>query len=106
MTFIINLAFNRNKSKPFISVYYNNSSNFVKKPRSSTIYFDNVSLINSVYFLVDNSYLCFGDFCFRQVIGVPIDVDPGPYIANFSLWFYEFNFMLYARYLCSGAQSA
>ena len=45
MTFIINLAFNRNKSKPFISVY-NNSSNFVKKPRSSTIYFDNVSLIN------------------------------------------------------------
>ena len=43
MTFIINLAFNRNKSKPLISVY-NNSSNFVKKPRSSTIYFDNVSL--------------------------------------------------------------
>ena len=29
MTFIINLAFNRNKSKPFISVY-NNSSNFVE----------------------------------------------------------------------------
>ena len=42
MTFIINLAFN--KSKPFISVYNNNSSNFVKKPRSSTLYFDNVSL--------------------------------------------------------------
>ena len=92
MTFIINLAFNRNKSKPFISVY-NNSSNFVKKRRNSTIYFDNVSLIKSVCFLVDNSYFCFGDLCFWQVIGVPIGVDPGPYIANFTLWFFEFNFI-------------
>ena len=92
MTFNINLAFNRNKSKLFISVF-NNYSNFVKKPRSSTIYFDNVSLIDSVCFLVDNSYFCFGDLCFRQVIGVPIGVDPGPYIANFTLWFYEFNFI-------------
>ena len=40
-----------------------------------------MSLINSVCFLVDNSYLCFGDLCFRQVIGVPIGVDP------------EFNFI-------------
>ena len=52
-----------------------------------------MSLINSVCFLVDNSYFCFGDLCFRQVIGVPIGVDPGPYIANFTLWFYEFNFI-------------
>ena len=52
-----------------------------------------MSLINSVCFLVDNSYFCFGDLCFRQVISVPIGVDPGPYIANFTLWFYEFNFM-------------
>ena len=36
LTFVINLAFNRNKSKPFISVY-SKSSKFVKKPRSSTI---------------------------------------------------------------------
>ena len=73
---------------------YKNSLNFVKKPRSSTISFDNVSLINSVCFLVDNSYFCFGDLCFRQVKGVPIGVDPGPYIANFTLWFYEFNFII------------
>ena len=92
LTFVINLAFNRNKSKPFISVY-SKSSNFVKKPRSSTISFDNKSLIDSVCFLVDNSYFCFGNLCFRQIVGVPIGVDPGPYIANFTLWFYEFNFI-------------
>ena len=72
---------------------YSKSSNFVKKPRSSTISFDNKSLIDSVCFLVDNSYFCFGNLCFRQVVGVPIGVDPGPYIANFTLWFYEFNFI-------------
>ncbi len=92
LTFVINLAFNRNKSKPFISVY-NKSSNFVKKPRSSTISFDCKSLIDSVCFLVDNSYFCLGSLYFRQVIGVHIGVDPGPYIANFTLWCYEFNFI-------------
>ena len=44
-------------------------------------------------FLVDNSYFCLGSLYFRQVIGVPIGVDPGPYIANFTIWFYEFNFI-------------
>ena len=38
MMFIINLTFNMNKFKPFINVY-NKFSNFVKKPRSSTVSF-------------------------------------------------------------------
>ena len=43
--------------------------------------------------MIDNSYFCFGNLCFRQVIGVPIGVDPGPYIANLTLWFYEYSFI-------------
>ena len=92
MTFVINLAFNSNKSKHFISVY-SKSSYFVKKPRSTTISFDNKSLIDSVCFLADNWYFCFGGLCFIQVIGVPLGIDPKPYLANFMLWFYEFNFI-------------
>ena len=57
MTFIIKLSFNRKKSQPFISVH-NKFSNFGKKPRSSTISFDNKSLIISVCFLFDYSYFC------------------------------------------------
>lgn len=34
-----------------------------------------------------------GSNIFRQVIGVPIGVDPGPYIANLTLWFYENRYM-------------
>ena len=59
MTFIIKLDLNRNKSKPFINIsVYNKSSNFVKKPQSSTV---SVLSYNSDCFLVYNSYFCFGD---------------------------------------------
>ena len=39
--------------------------------------------------------ICFRQvaLCFRQVVGVLRGVDPGPYIANFTLWFYESNFI-------------
>ena len=44
LALVINLAFNMNKSKPFINVY-SKSSKFVKKPHSSTISFNIKSLI-------------------------------------------------------------
>ena len=48
MTFIINLAFNRNKYKPFITVY---NKSLVKKPRSSTTLFDKKSLYLLIVFV-------------------------------------------------------
>ena len=44
-------------------------------------------------FLLDNSYFCFGDLIFRQFIGVPIGVSPGPYLANLTLWYFEYIFI-------------
>ena len=40
-----------------------------------------------------------GSEVFRQIIGVPIGVDPGPYIANLTLWYYENGYLekLYKR---------
>ena len=34
-----------------------------------------------------------GNLVFRQIIGVPIGVDPGPYIANLTLWYYENSYL-------------
>ena len=92
MTFVINLAFSRNKSTPYLSIY-SKSSNWVKKPRVSTVFFSCQSLIDSVHFLIDNSYFCFGNLIFRQIIGVPIGVSPGPFLANLTLWYFEYNFI-------------
>ena len=49
--------------------------------------------MESVNFLIDNCYFTLGTKIFRQVIGVPIGVDPGPYIANLTLWFFENRYM-------------
>ena len=66
---------------------------YFRKMSHSTIYFDCDMLISSVNFLIDNSYFCFGDLIFRQIIGVPIGVGPGPYFANLTLWYFEFKFI-------------
>ena len=35
---------------------------------------------------IDNCFFTMGNQVFHQVIGVLIGVDPGPYIANLTLW--------------------
>ena len=47
MTSVINLAFSRNKDKPFISVY-RNSSGWVKNPRKTTVHFSAKNLIEVI----------------------------------------------------------
>ena len=57
------------------------------------------SLIETVDFLIDNCFFRLGDRIFRQIIGVPIGVDPGPFIANLTLWYFENQYLekLYKR---------
>ena len=97
LTSVIKLAFKHAKCL-YISIY-NKSSAWVNKPREGTFYFDQESLIDALNFLIDNCYFTLGDHIFRQIIGVPIGVDPGPYIANLTLWFYENSYLekLYKR---------
>ena len=47
----------------------------------------------------DNCYFTLGSKILRQTIGVPIGVDPAPFIANLTLWFYENKYLekLYKR---------
>ena len=48
-----------------------------------------IRLIGAVNFLIDHCYFTTVNQVFRQVFGDPIGVDPGPYIANLTLWYYE-----------------
>ena len=43
--------------------------------------------------VIDNSFFRFGDQVFRQKIGIPMDVDPAPQMANLYLYYYEAAFM-------------
>ena len=84
---VIKLGFKQSRAK-YISIY-ENSFAWVNKPRKDTFYFDVNTLMEALIFLMDNCYFTLGPLIFRQVIGVPIGVDPGPYIANLTLWYYE-----------------
>jgi hypothetical protein len=88
---VVKLAFKHSKC-PYIAIY-NKSSGFVKSTRTGTWFFDENSLIESLNYLLDNCYFTIGNFIFRQIIGVPMGVDPGPYIANLTLWFYENKYL-------------
>ena len=88
---VIKLAFKHAK-RNFISIY-DKSFAWVNKAKDTTFTFDEESLIEAVNFLLDNCYFTFGNRIFRQIIGVPIGVDPGPYIANLTLWFYENRYL-------------
>ncbi len=91
MASVIKLAFKHSKNK-FIAIY-NKSSAFVNSTRNGTCYFDESSLINAVNYLMDNCYFTLGGLIFKQIIGVPMGVDPGPFIANLTLWFYENRYL-------------
>jgi hypothetical protein len=51
---------------------------------------DLISLLN---FLLDNLFLCFGHCAYRQCIGIPMGTNCVVYLANFSLFTYEFDFI-------------
>ena len=56
-------------------------------------YFNESSLIGALNYLMDNCYFTLGHLIFRQIIGVPMGVDPGPYIANLTLWYFENKYL-------------
>ena len=91
MTSVIKLAFKHSK-KTHISVY-EKSFRWVNEPRKSTFSFNEQSLIDSIIWILDNSYFKVGNLVFKQLIGVPIGVDCGPFIANLTLFFFENRFL-------------
>ena len=84
---VIKLSFKHRKAK-YLAIY-NNSFAWVNSPRDNTFCYEVNTLIESINFLIDNCYFSLGRFVFRQIIGVPIGVSPGPFIANLTLWYYE-----------------
>ena len=88
---VVKLAFKHIKCS-YISVY-KSSFAWVKNPREDTFRFDEESLNHTIDFILDNSYFSMGNITFRQIIGVPIGVNPGPFIANLTLFYFEYRYL-------------
>jgi hypothetical protein len=50
-------------------------------------------LISWLDFLLDNLFIFFGYFAYRQCIGIPMGTNCAVYLANFYLFTYEFDFI-------------
>ena len=51
------------------------------------------SLIEMIYYLIDNIYIKVGSKVFRQQVGIPMSTDCAPLLANLFLFFYEYRYM-------------
>jgi hypothetical protein len=74
--------------KRFISVY-NYDAKFVNNPSENSLYFNEVQINNILKFVFENAYFKFGNKIIKQLEGIMMGWDPGPFAANLSLYFFE-----------------
>ena len=84
LDWVITKAFMASKKK-FISVY-SGYAQWTNSPRDTTIHMDLNKVIELTHWLIDNTFVIFGDRCFWQKIGIPMGTDCAPFIANLFLY--------------------
>ena len=51
-------------------------------------------MCEALNFLLDNIYIRFGSKLYRQIVGIPMDTNCAPLVADLFLFCYERDFML------------
>jgi hypothetical protein len=65
-----------------------------KKPNSdSTKKFPETDIIKMLEFLIDNTFVMFGEGVFQQTVGIPMGTNCSPLLAVLFLYLYEADFM-------------
>ena len=81
--------------KQFIRVTAKNNGVFSDSDRKykGTYIFDKNSIKDMFKYMIDNCFIVFKGKVYRQSIGIPMGIDPAPFIANLFLHHYENNYM-------------
>ena len=61
----------------------------------SCVKFSKQSLLDCIFYLIDNAYVIHNNCVYRQVIGIPMGTNSGPHVANIYLHQYEFDYFTY-----------
>ena len=69
------------------------SAYFTKSRIKDNFCWSSEELIDNINVIVDNSYICFHDQIYRQVIGIPMGTTCAPYLANIFLHVYEYDYL-------------
>jgi len=79
-------------NKTFIKISKNGKASWGKKSKYG-VGFSKNSLKTAVRHLIENCFFSVGNIVLRQVIGIPMGIDPAPFWANLFLYYYEEQFM-------------
>jgi hypothetical protein len=90
MTEVVTLAYGRNEYM-WLNEY--RGSWYEIKGRNA-IKVSKYDLLSMIDYLIHNTYFLFGDQVYRQIVGIPMGTDCAPYLANLTLFAYEFKYML------------
>ena len=83
----------KSKGKKYIIVS-GKSCYFSNRRDNNKVTFTASGLIEHVKFLVDNAYVEFNGQIYKQIIGVPMGTNCGPYLANIFLHYYEQSYIM------------
>ena len=73
------------------SVYFTDSVTVNK----SCVKFTKQSLLDCIFYLIDNACVIHNNCVYRQVIGIPMGTNSGPHVAKIYLHQYEFDYFTY-----------
>ena len=95
LCYIIDLHYDRysKSGNQYINVntYFNNAT--LSSTPGGPTYFDRNKLKKSLKFLLFNTYIKFGSYIFKQILGIPMGGNASPLIADLFLLSLEFKFM-------------
>ena len=55
--------------------------------------FDYEEFVELLEFLIYNIYIRFGDYVFKQIVGIPMESNYAPLLAKLYLIYHEFHFL-------------
>ena len=93
--FIIDLHFDRfvNRGNYYLNVHSYFDTVTLSSTPTSAIHFSRDKLKDAIKFLLYNTYVRFGPYIFKQILGIPMGGNASPLIADIFLLSLEFKFM-------------
>ena len=89
LQFFIDLVFN-DKDRKYLCCT-DSGAHWVSGARSVDRRYSKDSVSSALKFLIENAYFEVGGKFFQQKIGIPIGLDPAPFLANLFLAYYEIH---------------
>ena len=87
---VISIAFGKFKH---IWINQNKATWFEPKNSKTFLKVDKFILLELIEFVISNTYFQFGNDVYKQEVGIPMGTDCAPWLANLTLFAYEFSFM-------------